>query len=104
MAVVGEVILDTRKITHYLLTWKAESDKSAFLKKLGYNQDNWQALEQDILQIIRTGDPVYSRAAPFGGDLYTISGRLRNFGVVTIWLYTSEPSTWPFITLYPEKR
>ena len=103
MRVEGEVILDIRKITEYLLIWKAESDKSAFLNHLGYTQDNWQELEQDIRQIITNGKAVYSRPAPFGGDLYKVSGTLRNFGVVTIWLYTSEPLSWHFVTLYPGK-
>ena len=103
MRVEGEIILDIRKITEYLLVWKAESDKSAFLINLGYSQDNWQELERDIRQIITDGEPVYSRPAPFGGDLYKVSGTLRNFGVVTIWLYTSEPSSWRFVTLYPSK-
>lgn len=103
MNVEGEVILDTRKITDYLLVWKAESDKSAFLINLGYSQANWQELEQDIRQIIAEGNAVYSRPAPFGGDLYKVSGTLRNFGVVTIWLHTSEPSSWRFVTLYPSK-
>lgn len=103
MIIEGEIILDSRKITHYLLVWKAESDKSAFLNKLGYTQNNWDELEQDICEIIRTGEAIYSRPAPFGGDLYKISGTLRNFGVVTIWLYTETPAVWRFVTLYPEK-
>jgi hypothetical protein len=103
MNVEGEIILDTPKITDYLLVWKAESDKSAFLAHIGYTQDNWQELEQDIRQIIADGEPVYSRPAPFGGDLYKVNGTLRNFGVVTIWLYTSEPLSWRFVTLYPQK-
>ena len=103
MKVEGKIEIDSRKLTHYLLIWKAESDKSAFLNKLGYGQENWQELEKDIRLIIETGDAVYSRPAPFGGDLYKMSGKLRNFGVVTIWLYTTEPATWRFVTLYPEE-
>jgi hypothetical protein len=85
------------------LVWKAESDKSAFLTNLGYSQNNWQELEQDIRQIIAEGEAIYSRPAPFGGDLYKVSGTLRTFGVVTIWLYTSEPLLWRFVTLHPSK-
>ena len=103
MRVEGEIILDNRKITEYLLVWKAESDKSAFLANLGYSPDNWQELEQDIRQIIAEGEPIYSCPAPFGGDLYKVSGTLRNFGVVTIWLYTSVPLSWRFAILYPSK-
>ena len=103
MNVEGEIILNTRKITEYLLVWKAESDKSTFLMNLGYSLDNWQELERDIRQIIDQGNPIYSRPAPFGGDLYKVSGLLRNFEVVTIWLYASEPLSWRFVTLYPSK-
>ena len=103
MKVEGEIILDSRKITHYLLVWKAESDKSGFLNNIGYSLDSWNELERDIRHIINEGEAVYSRPAPFGGDLYKISGTLRNFGVVTIWLYSTDPFTWRFITLYPEK-
>ena len=100
----GELILDPRKITEYLLVWKPKSDKSGFLNKLGYTQENWEVLREDILSIIAEGTPVYSRPAPFGGDLYEITGELRNFGIITIRLYTEEPEVWRFVTLYPDKQ
>ncbi|AQG78108.1 DUF6883 domain-containing protein [Spirosoma montaniterrae] len=99
----GKVIIESRKITEYLLIWKAESDKSAFLQRLGYSLDNWQELEADIRYIIAEGSAIYSRPAPFGGDLYQVKGTLRNFGVITVWLYLAEPTSWRFVTLFPQK-
>jgi hypothetical protein len=102
MKIDGEVEFDPRKLTDYLLVWQPKSDKSKFLNRLGYFQENWEELRADILNIMTVGSPVYSRPAPFGGDLYKIVGELRNFGVVTIWLHTEESATWRFVTLYPD--
>jgi hypothetical protein len=98
----ADIIFDPRKITEYLLVWKPQNDKSGFLIKLGYSIDHWEDLRDDILQIIASGIPVYSRPAPFGGDLYRVTGELRTFGVVTIWLLSTEPNTWRFVTLFPD--
>ncbi|GAA4399690.1 hypothetical protein GCM10023187_11970 [Nibrella viscosa] len=98
------IIIDPEKITKYLLIWKAENDKSVFLKKLGYTLENWQELEQDIRKIAENDEPISSRSTPFGGSLYKVVGKLRNFGTVTIWMVTDENANWRFVTfLYPEK-
>lgn len=80
MGISNEIILDPRKITDYLLVWKPQNDKSGFLTKLGYSIEHWQELQTDILQIIAVGTPIYSRPAPFGGDLY------RELANCVIWI------------------
>ena len=47
-----EIIIDSAKITHYLLIPKEKNDKSKFLKEPGYTIENWQELEIDIRKII----------------------------------------------------
>jgi hypothetical protein len=37
-----EIIIDSAKITNYLLIPKDKNDKSKFLKELGYTLENWQ--------------------------------------------------------------
>ena len=86
-----------------MLVLKPKNDKSQFLKRLGFEQQNWEELAAEIREIVNTNTAIYSRAAPFGGDLFQVRGKLRTFGVVTIWLYLDEPKHWRFVTLYPDR-
>lgn len=41
-------IVDTRKVTDYLLVFKEDSDKSKYFKLLGYDMNNWEKLYDQI--------------------------------------------------------
>ena len=41
-------IINSSKLTHYLLVQLPKDDKSKFLAQAGYTLENWQQLEQDL--------------------------------------------------------
>lgn len=43
------LVIQERKLTHYLLVYQAEDDKSEFLARAGYTLQSWQLLKRDIL-------------------------------------------------------
>lgn len=89
------------KIKDYLLVPKAKNDKSKFLGELGYSMANWNELESDLRKLVAENETYIQRSTPFG-DLYEVKGKLKNFGVVTIWLLMVGHDKFRFITLYPK--
>ena len=51
-----QFVIDPKKILQYLLVLQQKNDKSQFLAKYGYSQNNWQQLQQDILTSSRPAD------------------------------------------------
>ena len=88
------------KLTDYLLIQKEKNDKSGFLLKLGYTKENWKELQNDIKYIATHNEAVLQQQTPFG-DMYEVKGRLKNFGIVTIWLLAVDAEKYKFITLFP---
>lgn len=97
------IIVEKAKITDYLLVWKEKNDKSAFLNRLGYHQNNWEDLENDIIRIAQNNKAIFQRNAPFGGTLHRVVGELKDKSIITIWLLTEDNETFRFVTLYPNK-
>jgi hypothetical protein len=97
------IIIDSVKITNYLLVPKDKNDKSKFLNELGYTLDNWEILVEDIRNIVLENEAFFQKESPFGGDLYKVKGQLRNFGIITIWLMLDNQNTFRFVTLFPNK-
>ena len=98
-----EIIIESAKITHYLLIPKEKNDKSKFLKELGYTIENWEELETDIRKIFIENEAIFQKEAPFEGKIFEVKGQLRNLEVVTIWLLLESPTIFRFITLFPDK-
>jgi hypothetical protein len=98
-----EIIIESAKITHYLLIPKEKNDKSKFLNELGYALENWQELEADIRKIALENEAVFQKDAPFDGKLFEVKGQLRNLEVITIWLLLESPTIFRFVTLFPNK-
>ena len=48
MKLPADAYIDPRKITDYLLRMLEDSDKSAFLARAGYTEENSEALMSDI--------------------------------------------------------
>lgn len=97
------IIIESAKITNYLLVPKDKNDKSKFLNELGCTLDNWEILVEDIKNIVLENKAVFQKESPFGGDLYEVKGQLRNFGVIMIWLVLDNQNTFRFVTLFPNK-
>ncbi|MDO8368953.1 MAG: hypothetical protein Q7T20_19300 [Saprospiraceae bacterium] len=88
------------KLTHYLLVFNEQSDKSKFLEKGGYTLDNWEALEEDLRKLLNN-EAVFQKEDTFG-EYFIIIGEIANgLNVKTIWLRESGSEVVRFITLIP---
>ena len=98
------VVIPREKLTRYLLVFQPENDKSKFLAQAGFTQENPEALEAAIREMIANHDAVLDRTDRFG-DFYRVEGDLkgvneRELSVVTIWiLRTAEDGVYRFVTL-----
>ena len=102
-----EAIIASTKLTHYLLVWKPENDKSQWLEKAGYSIENWQQLENDLRKQILPLDASYIETTRFG-RLYQITAIINSpnglaLSVRTIWMIEHESGSTKFITMYPNK-
>lgn len=109
MKLSRDAVIATTKPTRYLLVWREVDDKSKFLSRAGYGQENWQQLEADLRSQILTLEAVPSNEPNRFGDVYEIRGILQgangvNLSVVTIWMIEYETQQTQFITLYPDKE
>jgi hypothetical protein len=96
-------IIAPAKLKDYLLILLPKNDKSQYLAKGGYNQDNWLQLEQDLREQILTLEATPTINTKHG-QKYEIIGNLRGvnqqiLSVKTIWIVTSIETR--FITLFP---
>lgn len=98
-------LLAESKLTNYLLIPLPRDDKSNYLRLAGYQLDNWQILQRDLLTLIETSDATFEMSSVFG-DSYSIVGSLtgpngRSLLVKTIWMKENKTGFTKFITLYP---
>lgn len=83
MKLPSEAYIDPRKITDYLLKPLEDSDKSAFLARAGYTEENPKDLLSDIREQLLPLEAV--DLGPFAfGRKYGISGRLTGPSGVTL--------------------
>jgi hypothetical protein len=102
----GLVIAD-RKLTHYLLVYQPEDDKSGFLALAGYRLQNWQQLKRDILTAVE-GAEVHETVSTNWGTRYKVRSQWTGVnGVVlrgmTVWQQDEENDVIRLLTLYPDK-
>ena len=96
-----------RKVTHYLLVWRREDDKSAFLAKAGYTLDFADQLLADLRSQLLPLEAELLDAGEYG-DKYLICGGLRGpngrvLRVVSVWMIEEATGRAKFVTLYPDK-
>ncbi len=96
-----KIEIPNEKLTDYLLVHKTKNDKSSFLEKLGYTVNNWDELKKDILELATHNEAKLQLHTEFG-DMYEIKGKLKNFGIVTIWLLAIDTDKYKFVTLFPD--
>lgn len=94
-----------RKVTHYLLVPRVESDKSIWLARGGYTSENPQRLIDDIREQILPLEANPARKSQFG-ETFEISGILQgpsniSLSVRTIWLKDPLSGVFRLITLIP---
>jgi hypothetical protein len=88
-----DAIITEEKISEYLLKWRADNDKSQFLRRAGYTQANWRNLLQDIRSQILPLNRISAKHTYIMEDSSTLKTKRGNLRVVTIWMdekYTDD--------------
>jgi hypothetical protein len=100
-------ILDEAKVRDYLLSHEHAVGrfKAAFFETLGYSQEGWQRLQEDLLELCRTGGAAEGQSSQFGRK-YEVRGTLqgpsgRHADVVTVWMILVGENVPRFVTAFP---
>ena len=103
----AKAVIEPSKVRDYLLSSSHPVGrfKAVVFLALGYTQENWEKLRDDLLAIARTGVAVPSEPSMYG-QMYEVSGKLAGPNgqagyFKTIWLVESEKSVPRFLTAYP---
>jgi len=107
MRLPRDTVIAREKVTGYLLRWREEGDKSAFLARAGYTLENAERLMADIREQLMTCEAEHIEDTEYGPK-YRIRATLtgpngRALRVVTIWMADEAAGVMKFLTLYPEK-
>ncbi len=108
MRLSSDTVISIEKMANYLLTWRAENDKSRFLGLAGYTENDADRLAADIRHQLLTLDAEFEETTLYG-DVYMIVGLLtgpngRELRVTTVWMIEKSTLQTKFITLYPAKE
>ena len=108
MKLPSNVIIPDDKITQYLLVFREQDDKSKFLAKGGFNQNNSEELKLAIYNLIKKSEAIEDITNEYG-TFYRVEGNLRGLNsqylsVITIWLKRTIDNRIQFITLKPKKE
>ena len=107
MRLPPDTLIARRRVSEYLLVWRPEDDKAAFLARAGYAAETADRLLADLrTQLL----PLEARVLERGeyGTKYEIQGKLtgpngRTLRVVSIWMIEQAGGQAKFVTLYPDK-
>ena len=107
MKLPDDAIIAPKKLTHFLLAWREENDKSGFLAKAGYAVENAKQLETDLRSQLLPLDAEFLDHDEYG-DKYIIRGKLKGpngrvLRVISIWMIEEIGGAAKFVTLYPDK-
>jgi hypothetical protein len=102
-----DTLIARRKITDYLLAWRVEDDKSAFLARAGYAPQTADRLLVDLRAQLLPLEARLLERDEYGAK-YEIRGKLtgpngRALRVVSIWMVEDATEQAEFVTLYPDK-
>jgi hypothetical protein len=91
-----------------LLAQKARNDKSKFLARAGFTQQNPEAPRVAIQSLARSVEAVEDQTNEYG-TFYRVEGELVgahgvNLSVTTIWLQRQIDGKFQFVTLKPRKE
>ncbi len=108
MKLPQDAIINERKIKEYLLTPRAEDDKSGFFALAGYSLQTWRELERDLRREIEEGNALLIRTTQYG-EMYHIKGQLKgptgtSLDVITAWICLHATGETRFVTLVPDKE
>ena len=69
MRLPGDALVAQEKLTEYLLRWRPEDDKSAFLAQAGYTLENAGRLMADIREQLMPLEAVHIENTDYGAKL-----------------------------------
>jgi len=99
-------IVTQEKLIDYLLnlTHPVGGPKAAWFASIGYTQNNWEKLRDDLLRVAQTSDDFVPKPSPFGVK-YETSGEIgcegyRPATVMIVWI-VEENSPPRLVTAYP---
>ena len=100
-------IVDGAKVRDYLLSPEHPVGrfKAVFFGALGYKRDQWQRLQQDLVDLGRSGTAEKSQKTRFG-QKYEVRGILvgpagGRAHVVTAWIVLNDEKSPRFLTAFP---
>lgn len=102
-----KAVIPIEKVRDYLLspTHSVGRHKATFFSMLGYNQSDWQVLEQDFQEFLNE-DANFIEETDYGKK-YEIRGSIagpngRSAAVITAWIVLYDEEFARFVTAYPE--
>jgi hypothetical protein len=100
-------IIEPSKVRDYLLSQSHPVGrfKSVVFTAIGYTQENWQILRDDLLALARSGVAVPGQVSTYG-QKYEVSGKLtgpngRAASFTTVWLVRRDAPAPRFVTAFP---
>lgn len=100
-------VVEPEKVRDYLLSpgHPIGKFKAAFFQRLGYHQDAWSQLAQDLRAVAAQGDAVPGQPSRFGNK-YEISATLtgpsgRSARIETVWMVRQNEQIPRFVTAFP---
>ena len=108
MKIPADSMIPEEKFTRYLLVKRDFDDKSGYLARAGYSEENYLELINHIKYLISENDAVEERTDDYG-TFYRVTGTLPGVAneaieVSTIWLKRKIDNKFQFITLFPARR
>ena len=102
--------IDPAKVRDYLLSpsHPVGRFKAAFFGALGYTQENWRRLENDLLSMIRSKGAVPGQPSAYG-QKYEVRGTLvgpsgRQAQILAVWIILPGEDFPRFVTAFPGER
>ena len=106
MRIPSDATIDDTKLTDYLLVQRPWDDKSGFLRRAGFELENWPDLRDAIRELADAVDAVEDGLNEYG-TFYRVEGILEgpagNLPVVCIWMKQAIDGRFRFVTLKPSK-
>ena len=103
-----QAVVDPSKLRDYLLSpsHPVGRFKATFFTTLGYSQQEWPVLKDDLLAIVCAGQPVLGKDSGYG-QKYEVSGTLtgpngKQARIKTVWLVSLDETAPRFVTAFPE--
>jgi hypothetical protein len=107
MKMPSGLIIQSEKLTRYILVYQEKADKSQYLVSAGYSLKNWQVLKEDRIQAVEGAEVAEVKSTDWGMR-FTVRSRWQGTNsqfleVVTIWQQDEGTDIIRFVTLYPDK-